>query len=339
MLMDVEAIRRHAHHLLGRAATRLQRRHHAPLAARDPRTVFVLLGGGSRGAAQAGALTALLEADIVPDAIVGISAGSWNGAYLGVEPSVDRARQLEKLWLATSSHDIIRQPRWISAFSLVTRRRYLYDSQGMRRVAARYLAGLDFADLSVPVRIVAADLISGQAHVFAEGSVLDAVMASSAVPGVFPPIPGGDKLLVDGGMAEWAACQVALDLGATRICLLACGAPEPTSLKLHGFLQMILRSMDLTYRDSFNRSIFALRAVGIEVLPVFPEIPAYSFLDFDHAAELVAAGRSAACRAVLAAPLAPLAGEVTPTPALEPPARLVKPSAPSPHTAQSAQSA
>lgn len=334
--MTVEEIRQHANHLLGRAATGLQRFRRTPRESRDPRTVFVLLGGGSRGAAQAGALTELLEAGIVPDAIVGISAGSWNGAYLGVEPTVERARQLEALWLATSSHDIIGRPRWISALSLLARRRSLFDGQGMRRVAARYLTGLDFADLRLPVRIVAADIISGRAHFFSEGSVLEAVMASSAVPGVFPPIPGGDKLLVDGGMAEWAGCQAALDLGATRICLLACGAPEPTTLKLSGFIQMIQRSMDLAYRDGFNRSIFALRAVGIEVLPVFPDIPACSFLDFDHAAELVEAGRAAANRALLGTFAPSGLGQGTLTPAPEQPAPLFKPSAPPAPSAHSA---
>jgi len=299
--MSVEALRCHALDLVERGATLLQRLQRPALHASAPRTVFVLLGGGSRGAAQAGALTALLEAGVVPDAIIGISAGSWNGAYLSVEPSAERARRLEALWLATTSHDIIGGPRWASAFSLVAKRRSLYGSAGMRRVAARYLAGLEFVDLAVPLRIVAADLISGRAHLFADGCVLDAVMASSALPGVFPPVVGGDELLADGGMAEWAGCLAALELGATRICLVACGAQRPSALKLRGVWQLIERSIDLAYRDNFNRSTFALRAAGVDVLPIFPETPACSLLDFDHAAELVEAGRAAAEEALSSA--------------------------------------
>ncbi len=264
------------------------------------RTAFVLLGGGARGAAQAGALTALLEAGVVPDMILAISAGAWNGSYLAVEPTPERARALEGLWLATTSRDIVGPWPWNPALHVVRRRLSLYASDGMRRVASRYIAGLDFADLRVPLRIVATDLIAGRAHIFAEGPLLTAVIASSSVPGIFPPVAGEHKLLVDGGVNEWAGCVAALELGATRICLLACGSQVPATFRLRNLLQVVERSMDVGLRDSFDRTIFALRAAGVDVLPVFPTTPACSFLDFDHAADLIACGREVATCALAA---------------------------------------
>ena len=297
-------------HLRTRLYHALSHIHHhaAPEGARETasttdlpaRTAFVLLGGGSRGAAQAGALTALLEAGVVPDLIVAISAGAWNGSYLSVDPTPERARALEGLWLATTSHDIVGSWPWNPALQVVRRRLSLYDSAGMRRVASRYIAGLDFADLRVPLRIVASDLIAGRAHIFAEGPVLPAVIASSSVPGIFPPIAGERELLVDGGVHEWTACVAALEMGATRICLLACGCQLPVVSKPRSLMQIVERSMDVGLRDGFSRSVFALRASGLDVLPVFPETPECSFLDFDHAAELIACGREAAGHAVAA---------------------------------------
>ena len=264
------------------------------------RTAFVLLGGGSRGAAQAGALTVLLEAGVVPDMILAISAGAWNGSYLAVDPTPERARELEGLWLATTSRDIVGPWPWNPALHVVRRRLSLYDSDGMRRVASRYIAGLDFADLRIPLRVVATDLIAGRAHIFSAGPVLSAVIASSSVPGIFPPVPGERELLVDGGVNEWAGCVAALDMGATRICLIACGSQVPATFRLRSLLQVIERSMDVGLRDSFDRTIFALRSARVDVLPVFPATPACSFLDFDHAADLIACGREAATQALAA---------------------------------------
>src|SRR5579871_6544386 len=77
---------------------RAQRRSNAREAPTEPETVFILFGGAARGAAQAGALTVLLEHGITPDRIVGISAGAWNGSYLALDPTVERCYELEALW-------------------------------------------------------------------------------------------------------------------------------------------------------------------------------------------------------------------------------------------------
>ncbi|MGH2517264.1 MAG: patatin-like phospholipase family protein, partial [Ktedonobacterales bacterium] len=120
-----------------------------PLAA--PRTAFVLLGGGARGAAQAGALAVLLEAGLRPDVIIGISAGSWNGSYLAMDPSPERALALEGLWIATTSQEILGPSRWTMALNAVANRASLYGSAGMRRMAERQLQGRTFEDATVPL--------------------------------------------------------------------------------------------------------------------------------------------------------------------------------------------
>lgn len=263
-----------------------------------PRTAFILLGGGARGAAQAGALTVLIDNGIIPDMIIGISAGSWNGAHLALDPTPERAFQLEGNWVSTTSNEIMGPNRWSLALNAVASRASLYGSAGMQRVAERYLAATTFEELRVPLRIVAANLVSGEPKVFSSGSLLSAVLASSAVPGIFPPIIREQEVLVDGTLAEWTGCTTALEMGATRIFLVSCGGVFHSSPRLQTFRHIMERSMELHNRANFAQTVFALRGAGAEVIPIFPEMTAGHMLDFDHAPELVAAGRLAARQAL-----------------------------------------
>lgn len=264
------------------------------------RTAFVLLGGGARGAAQAGALTVLLEHGIVPNYIVSISAGSWNGAFLAQEPTPQRARELEDLWLHTSTLDIVGPRRWRAAINALAQRSSLYGNAGMRRVAERYLGELTFEELRVPLRVVATDLRSGSAHFFSEGAVLPAVVASSAMPGVFPPVVTPESVLIDGGIAEWAACLDALQWGATRICFVACGAVIGRESRTRTVRRVLERSLEISLRNNFDAMAFALRASGVDVLAIFPELPRGTMLDFDLAPAFIEAGRTAALQALAA---------------------------------------
>lgn len=264
------------------------------------RTAFVLLGGGARGAAQAGALSVILEQGIVPNYIVGISAGSWNGAFLAQDPTPERARELEDLWLNTSTVDIVGPRRWRAAINALAQRSSLYGNAGVRRVAARYLGTMTFEELQVPLRIVATDLKSGNAHFFTKGAILPAVVASSAMPGVFPPVVTSNSVLIDGGIGEWAACLDALNWGATRICFLACGAVVGYESRARTVRHVLERSLEISLRNNFDAMTFALRASGVEVLAVFPELPNGNMLDFDLAPAFIEAGRLAAQKALSA---------------------------------------
>ena len=262
------------------------------------RTAFVLLGGGARGAAQAGALSVLLEHGIVPNYIVAISAGSWNGAFLAQDPTPERARELEDLWVRTSTLDIVGPRRWRAAINALAQRSSLYGNSGMRRVAERYLGELTFEELRVPLRVVATDLKSGSAHFFSEGAILPAVVASSAMPGVFPPVVTSEHVLIDGGIAEWAACLDALQWGATRICFLGCGSVVEHKSRAQTVRRVLERSLEISLRNNFDVMTFALRASGIDVLAVFPELPRGTMLDFDLAPAFIEVGRDAARKAL-----------------------------------------
>lgn len=300
-----------------------------PLAARD-KVAFVLLGGGSRGAAQAGALAVALEQGIKPDVIIGVSAGAWNGAYLAVDPTPERARQLCDIWAGLKTADLLGGGWWRAAISAVSGLPALYGSEGPIRVARRYLDRQTFEELKTPLYILASNLTNGQPKLFSSGRIVPAMLASSAVPGVFPPVVLDGQVYVDGGLLEWDACAEALRLGAQTVYLFACGAIGELSPRLSSSLEglengngkaangrkpisaflaqqksapvigatlldVLERSWDVVSQYQFQRAVEGLRAGGAEVISIEPLLPLLARpLDFSRCQMMVDAGRASA---------------------------------------------
>ncbi len=189
---------------------------------RREKVAFALSGGGARGAAQVGMLRALLERGIRPDFLVGVSIGAWNGSWLAHDPTVESVDELEKVWrrIDRASFDMV---WWRAARNMVRRRSSLYGGEGLARLLARYLRVFDFEDLQVPLHVVTIDLTVGRKAVFSHGSLAPAVLASSAIPGIFPPVTIGGHQHVDGGMVDPTGLETAIELGARRVYVLDSG--------------------------------------------------------------------------------------------------------------------
>jgi NTE family protein len=191
--------------------------------ATDPlRTAFVLAGGGSLGAVQAGMILELAAHGVVPDMIVGVSAGALNGAFFAHEPSIAMARRMTELWSRVRTRDVLTlSPGTLLA--LLGLRSHLADARGLRRLLERELPYRDFAAAAVPLHVVAADQRTGAEVLLNRGAIIDAVLASTAIPGVFPAVRIGNRLLVDGVVATGTPIATAARLGASRLIVLPCG--------------------------------------------------------------------------------------------------------------------
>lgn len=203
-------------------------------------TAFVLSGGGARGALQVGALRALLECGERPDVIVGTSIGAWNGAVLALDPTLAGVEAVEEAWrMAHPSRVMLGvEPRVSTVQTLAAMRALtavrrlaagepsLYGDTGMRQILTRLLGGTTFEQLSVPLRVIATDLTHGTRAIFGTGPIAPAVLASSAIPGIFPPVRLGEAVYVDGGTLDNASIETALALGARRIFVLDVGYDE-----------------------------------------------------------------------------------------------------------------
>lgn len=198
-------------------------------------TAFVFSGGGARGALQVGALQALLECGVRPDMVIGTSIGAWNAAWLARSPTLAGVRALADVWRQLHASNLFfgrTLPGWmplrglllLAAVRRIGRgRSSLYDGAGMRKLLADYFGDLSFGDLALPLSIIAANLTDGGRTVFQRGPLAPAVLASSAIPGIFPPVQIGDAVYADGGTVDGCSVETAVAMGARRIIILANG--------------------------------------------------------------------------------------------------------------------
>ncbi len=185
---------------------------------RRERIGFAFSGGGPLGALQVGALLALFEHGIEPDVVVGSSVGALNAAMIAFDPSPDGARTLERIWRNLRDEDLFPGPgraawaRWLLPGDRV------FDNSGLAALIERELwPGATFEDAILPLGIVTTALDTGEEVVFRSGPVREPLLASCALPSIFPPVRIGDRLYIDGGVADNVPIGPAVDLGATTV--------------------------------------------------------------------------------------------------------------------------
>lgn len=188
-------------------------------AKRPPVTAFVMAGGGSLGAVEVGMLRELLAWGEAPSFVVGASAGAINGAFFAALPTAAGVDRLEAIWVGLRRSDLF-PFNLRSVLGLLTRRAHLVDSAGLRALLERHLPHAQLEDSAIPVHIVASDMVTGEEVLLSNGPAVDAVLASAAIPGVFPPVRVAGRLLVDGGVSNNTPISTAMRLGATRIIVL-----------------------------------------------------------------------------------------------------------------------
>ena len=189
---------------------------------RRKKTAFVLAGGGSLGAVEVGMLRELVAQGETADFLVGASAGAINGAYFAAQPDRAGVAKLEAIWCGLTRKQVM--PMTLRSLAgILLRRDYLVDSIGLRRLLEKHLTYQRLEDASLPVHVVASDMVTGEEVLLSRGPVIDAVLASTAIPGVFPPVSVDGRMLVDGGVASNTPIAAAMRLGAERIIVLPTG--------------------------------------------------------------------------------------------------------------------
>ncbi len=187
---------------------------------------FVLSGGGSLGSIQVGMLKALLEADIVPDMLVGTSIGSVNAAFLAADPSPEQVDKLCELWREVRSRDVFAWNPLRMAHAAL-RRGSLFPPERWRRFLSQRISLERIEDAAVPLRIAVTDFEDGSPVILDSGPVIDAVMGSTGLPGIFPPQQIGDCLYLDGVLSEPVPLKPALDAGIDTVYVLATSHASP----------------------------------------------------------------------------------------------------------------
>ena len=190
----------------------------------EPTVAFVLSGGASLGAVQVGMLHALYERSIAPDLIVGTSAGAINGAFIASRPqTVATADALATVWTGVRRGQTFPINPFTGMLGLLGARTHLVGDSGLRRLIAAHLECDAIEQTKIALHVVAVDALSGEEVRLSRGPLLDAVLASSAIPGVLPPVAWDQRTLIDGGVANNTPLSHAVALGAQRIYVLPAG--------------------------------------------------------------------------------------------------------------------
>lgn len=235
--------------------------------AKPLRTAFVLGGGGVLGACEVGMARALVEARIIPDVVLGTSVGAINGAALAKDPSAASVEELARWWAsdAGSAWDANPLDR---VRSVARTRTALHTSDALRVLLEQNLGEARFEDLAVPFGCCAASIERASEHWFDSGPLVPAVLASCAVPGLFPPVLLDGEHFMDGGLVNSIPVSKAVELGASTIYVLQVGRVErPLSAPTRPW-QVATVAFEIARRHRFARDLATIpQGVTVHVLP------------------------------------------------------------------------
>jgi NTE family protein len=257
-----------------------------------PLTAFVLAGGGSRGAVQIGMLDELVRRGIQADRVYGASVGAINGAGYAGDPTSEGIERMATIWRAVRGTEIFPRGTFDGPWAYLQKRASVHANTGLRAIIEAGVRYESLEDAQVPIEVVATSLIDGQERWLTRGPAVEAVLASAAIPSIFPPVAVDGDVLVDGGVVNNVPISRALDAGCQRIYVLLCGPlhyhPPPPRRPA----EAVLTALFVAVHARFVRELAALPP-GVEVV-VFSGggEPSGQYRDFSATAALIEEGRA-----------------------------------------------
>jgi NTE family protein len=230
-------------------------------------------------------LRALLEREIIPDVVIGTSAGALNGAAVAYAPNLTGVAQLAAVWEQMRVEHVFPGGKIHRAWNVMRRGTYLFGNEGLAAVIHHSTPARSFSDLEVPLRVIATDLDTGEEVVLARGPLKPALLASAALPGVFPVVEHGGHRLVDGGVVNNVPLWHALSGPVDRVYVLNVSAGIGERVE-RSPLDVVMTSFMHARSQRFELELRALPPdVEVIVLPRPPD--PRDLFDFSGAAELM----------------------------------------------------
>jgi NTE family protein len=166
-----------------------------------------------------GALKALSQHGVKPDLVVGTSAGGLNATWTAMDPTPDGMAELERRWRNLRDGDLFPGGRFKASWArMLVKGNRVFENSGLKRIIETSI-GSDarFEETQIPLGITATDLETGAERLFTSGPLFMPLLASSAMPGIFPPIEIEGRLYIDGGVADNVPIVPAVDMGAQTL--------------------------------------------------------------------------------------------------------------------------
>ncbi|HEX2381966.1 MAG TPA: patatin-like phospholipase family protein [Acidimicrobiales bacterium] len=250
-------------------------------------TAFVLGGGGNLGAVQVGMLRALLEHDITPDAVFGCSVGALNGAALCEDPTLENVERLIELWRNLHGKNVMPTGWFSIAVQMARRGEALHTLGPLRDLIESFLTAREFDELQVHFECVATAIDEAAEVWLDRGSLVDAILASSAIPSVYPSVLIDGVRYRDGAIVNDIPISRAVDYGAKKIYVIHVGTFDRPRLELKRPLDVAVEAYWIARRHRFIRDLHALPPHVDAVLLPPGEPPRLPINDFTHSDELM----------------------------------------------------
>lgn len=239
-------------------------------------------------------LRALTEHGTTPDIVVGTSVGSVNGALLALDPP-NAPDRLAAIWAGMTRARVFPGGPFAQLRTLRRHRNHLFPNTGLAAILTAALgADLDFGALTIPFGTVAVDAATGLPVLLRSGPLVPAILASSAIPGIYPPVHHDGHVLYDGGVLANVPIRQAIQLGARSLVVLDCAFPGHMPAVPATLAETLLFWATLGMRNqAVLEAELAARELPVVYLPGPPVRP-MTPLDFSHTTELIADAYAAA---------------------------------------------
>jgi NTE family protein len=272
---------------------------------------LVLGGGGARGLAHIGVLKVLESEGMVPSLIVGSSMGAIiGGMYSQLQDSSEVQERIEdllfsedfanlRLGLMRENPTVQQQPMVMHLvdnvrrgvyFSRVALKSGAIENSVMIRILSRLFRDSDIRDTKIPFAAVAVNLLTGEEVILRKGSIIRAVVASSAPPGIVSPVDIDGQLLIDGSVLEVVPVQAAKDLSSSPVFAVDVSKSIDHHVPLKTGVDVILRAELIANR---RLNVQALKQADLLLTPPVGQV---DWSDFHAVRQLVAAGARSAER-------------------------------------------
>lgn len=249
---------------------------------------LVFQGGGSLAAPQVGMLRALREAGLIPDLVLGSSAGALNAVAFASDPSLAGIGRLEATWKSVRRRHVAPLSTRTLLAAATGGGDGLVPSNALRGLLAAAEVPRTLEGCFIPAHVVATELASGAAVVLSAGETVSALLASCAFPGLYPPVELGGRVLVDGGVAADVPVMQAEALGAAVTYVLPAATLETVTSPPRGPLPVAFLALG-HIRDSLARSQVAAAQGTVHLLPA-PAGRGGNPVDFRDTSRLISDG-------------------------------------------------
>ena len=260
---------------------------------------FVLSGGGNRGGLEVGAMWALIERGVRPEMLVGTSAGAINSAAVATDPTLAGVQRLADAWLEVTRRDVYPGNVLTMLLRFLLGRDSLFSNRRFHRFVQTHIEpkARTFADVQgARLYITAVDLNTGALHVFGDDpddSLVDAIMASTALLPYLPPWEYKGRRYIDGGAAACLPLSVALERGASEIYAVDLTYAGHARRSIHGVIPILFQAADIMVHQLRQRDVAeARRRLGARLhyipMPIHKDLSPF---DFRHTGEMIEEGR------------------------------------------------